>query len=376
VAAFLRLRSLRERVREVKLKQILLISAYHAGSHRYWCEALMRQFPEVGWTLLTLPARHFAWRIRGNPLSLLHEYSEQLAGNYDLCIATSMVDLATLRGLVPQLAATRCLLYFHENQFAYPVSSRQHQSLEPQMVNLYAALAADQILFNSEYNRSSFLAGVEGLMLALPDYTPQNLAARLREKSAVLPVPLELPAAPVARKPQTAIPKLLWNHRWEYDKGPALLLSILQQLHAEGVPLRLAIIGQQFRTAPPEFAEIQTLLAQSQTLQLEQWGYVEEVARYRCLLAESDIVLSTADHDFQGLAVLEAVAAGCTPVVPDALAYPEWFPPECRYGKGEAVRLIRRLLEGGGERPVPDLRFLGWETLKPRYAVLLESLLS
>jgi hypothetical protein len=42
-------------------------------------------------------------------------------------------------------------------------------------------------------------------------------------------------------------------------------------------------------------------------------------------------VLSTADQEFQGLAIQEAMASGCIPVVPDALSYPEYIPVECRY---------------------------------------------
>ena len=41
------------------------------------------------------------------------------------------------------------------------------------------------------------------------------------------------------------------------------------------------------------------------------------------VLKESDIFISTADHEFFGIAAVEAVAAGCIPVVPEHLAYPE-----------------------------------------------------
>ncbi|MFT7132051.1 MAG: hypothetical protein ACI81O_000759 [Cyclobacteriaceae bacterium] len=44
-------------------------------------------------------------------------------------------------------------------------------------------------------------------------------------------------------------------------------------------------------------------------------------ADYLALLGRSHVVLSTAIHEFPGVAVLEAVAVGCLPVVPDALAY-------------------------------------------------------
>ena len=45
--------------------------------------------------------------------------------------------------------------------------------------------------------------------------------------------------------------------------------------------------------------------------------------------------------------VMEAVAAGCLPAVPDRLVYPELYPAGFRYaaGEGEAARLILRLRE-------------------------------
>ncbi|HMW49077.1 MAG TPA: DUF3524 domain-containing protein, partial [Cellvibrionaceae bacterium] len=118
--------------------RILLLSAYDAPSHRYWRQGLIDQLSDYRFTCLTLPPRHFNWRIRGNPISWLD--APQLTAAYDLILATSMVDLATLRGLVPALSRTPCIYYCHENQFAYPESPRQMRPLEPLMVTLYGAL--------------------------------------------------------------------------------------------------------------------------------------------------------------------------------------------------------------------------------------------
>jgi hypothetical protein len=108
-----------------------------------------------------------------------------------LLIATSMVDLSTLRGFIPALAAKLpTLLYFHENQFAYPTRDAQRNNAEIQLVPLYAALCADSLVFNSEYNRSTFLAGARALLRRLPDYVPKGLLAAQLEQSHVLPVPV------------------------------------------------------------------------------------------------------------------------------------------------------------------------------------------
>ena len=148
--------------------RVLLLSAYAARSHVHWQQSLQAMFPEWHWQVLSLPPRYFSWRVRGNPLSWALQERATLEAGYDLLLATSMVDLATLRGLVPCLAQIPSVLYFHENQFDYPQDRQQHSLLEAQMVSLYAALVADHLLFNSHYNRDSFLGGVRALLHRLP----------------------------------------------------------------------------------------------------------------------------------------------------------------------------------------------------------------
>ena len=76
------------------MKRILLLSAYDAMSHRLWRQALQNGLPEFHWTVLSLPPRHFAWRSLGNALSWYDHPA--LAERYDLVMATSMTDLASL----------------------------------------------------------------------------------------------------------------------------------------------------------------------------------------------------------------------------------------------------------------------------------------
>ena len=49
--------------------KILLLSAYDAQSHKRWRTGLVAQFPEYQWTVLSLAARFFSWRLRGNAYS-------------------------------------------------------------------------------------------------------------------------------------------------------------------------------------------------------------------------------------------------------------------------------------------------------------------
>ncbi|MCB0969722.1 MAG: glycosyltransferase, partial [Ilumatobacter sp.] len=55
------------------------------------------------------------------------------------------------------------------------------------------------------------------------------------------------------------------------------------------------------------------------------WAETDEYPR---LLRSADVVVSTAHHEFYGIAVVEAIGAGAFPILPNRLVYPERIPPE------------------------------------------------
>jgi glycosyltransferase involved in cell wall biosynthesis len=345
-------------------------------------------FPAWQWQLLSLPPRHFSWRVRGNPLYWALAERPLLEQDYDLLVATSMVDLATLRGLVPALSRLPSIVYFHENQFDYPQHRQQHSLLEAQMVSLYSALAADRLVFNSGYNLRSFLKGCQALLQRLPDRVPPGIVAGFEASSQVLPVALKLQSAdavqplwPGAAGTMRDYPdrplRLLWAGRFEHDKGGDRLLLLLDELERSGLDYQLAVVGQQFRNSPAVFGQIE----QQFSHRLVQFGYVVDPKDYRALLGAADLVVSTATHEFQGLAVLEAVASGALPVVPDRLAYPEIYPghhcypsdlpdaaAEARSAAALVLRLARQLAQGTA--CVPDVSAFDQKQLRPVYSEL------
>lgn len=361
---------------------ILLLSAYDAHSHRRWRQGLVDAFPDWQWTVLTLPPRNFLWRIRGNSLSWAFSEWETLQQPYDLLLATSMTDLSTLKGLVPALARVPSIVYCHENQFAYP-DRRGKLRNEPIFVGLYATLAAERVIFNSNYNRQTFLGGAQTLLKKMPDAVPPGVIEHIAGKSCVIPVPLEQRWFTDTSRPDAGPLTIVWNHRWEYDKAPERMFAALLKLQEDGVDFRVHVIGQQFREQPPVFAEMRPLL----TSHIGEWGMLESDTDYQGLLQVSHVVLSTTLHEFQGLAVLEAVASGCIPLVPDRLAYPEFIPNEYRYPsypddaerESEAIATCLKKLsqdqQNGTLPKPPNLSKLSWSQLRADYEWEIRALL-
>lgn len=360
---------------------ILILSAYDAESHKSWRLGLVAAFPEYSFTVLTLPPRYFSWRIRGNSLSFADSLRQDPC-RYDLILATSMVDLSTLMGLVPKLAAVPSLLYFHENQFAFPKTQHAHASLEPQMVTLYSALSATTLAFNSRYNFDTYCQGIRDLLKRFPDAVPSGLVDNIRAKSHILPVPLSddvfnATHSYVVPERGDRDPSVVWNHRWEYDKGPDRLLALLNALPRD-LRVKFHIVGQRFKQCPDEMDQIHQLLRERGWL--GQWGPIASRHRYLDCLSEADVVLSTAIHDFQGLSVLEAMARGCFPVAPDRLAYPEYVDSAFRYRAfsddrdAEASAAAETLVSvlgsvdaASGARPSASAKSYRWQVLRKDY---------
>jgi glycosyltransferase involved in cell wall biosynthesis len=365
--------------------RILCLSAYDAASHRRWHEGLVKHLGDHEFTVLSLPPRHFRWRIRGNSIFWARERRDVLEQDWDTVIATSMVDLSALRGFVPKLADALNVVYFHENQFAYPVSEHQRDDGGPAVVNLYAALCADRVAFNSRYNRDSFIDGARDFLNGMPDFVPADVPRDLGERSRVVPVPL---ASSCFSDPELATPNMestdtplsiVWNHRWEYDKAPRRFFRALEQVSKRGLDFELHVLGQRFRTHPAIFDRAKDSLAEH----IATFGYVDDVQAYRDIVRRADLVVSTALHEFQGLAMLEAIAMGCRPLAPDRLAYPEYVPEMWRYASypddegrevGILAERIAELCEDAHSMrksaPV-DVSGYSWQVLTEAYRQLL-----
>lgn len=273
------------------------------------------------------------------------EKNDWLGQKPDAIVCNDMVSVADLRALLPPGMRTLPIAcYFHENQLTYPIPDEQVRDFQYGMTNITSALAADAVWFNSRVHMEAFLVAARRLLEKMPDCIPRGVCDAIRRKASVLYPPVELPGKNVKRDPHR-IPTILWPHRWEFDKNPEPFFAELIRLAGQRVPFRLVLLGEQFREAPRVFADSWESLRGH----IDHAGYIEDRAKYFELLTSCDIVVSTAIQENFGIAVVEAMLAGCQPVFPNRLAYPELLPAslhqQCLYENDEdLISALRRVL--------------------------------
>ncbi len=162
-------------------------------------------------------------------------------------------------------------------------------------------------------------------------------ANRARSPEVVHP-PFE-PAAFDAHPPRRGERcRIVWPHRWEHDKNPEAFFRAVATARGRRAstsrwpsPARPSGTSRTPSFAPRSCSATVSSISASR-------GSRDE---YAALLASSDVAVSTALNEFFGIAMIEACYAGCFPLVPERLAYPELYPPEMRYDSDD--ELVARL---------------------------------
>ncbi|WP_417384950.1 tRNA-queuosine alpha-mannosyltransferase domain-containing protein [Gimesia sp.] len=331
--------------------RVLAINAYHGGSHReflmQWISHSVHDF-----TTLTLPARHWKWRMQHAAVTLALEVRKRIeAGErWDAIFVTDMFDLPAFLGLIPAAtAALPRIVYFHENQWTYPLPQGETRDLTYGFINLKSALAADSLWFNSDFHQQEFFQASRDFLQRMPDYAFNAALEECVQQAAVISPGIQKKEM-TARSDQKRSLQLLWVARWEYDKNPEQFCDAIRMLDRAGVDFRLSVLGQSTPEIPDCFISLHTEYAD----RIDHWGFLEDRSEYQRVLAHADLVISTAIHEFFGISILEAVEAGCLPVLPSRLAYPEIFAetPECFYD-GSTESLVARI-EALSQSTQPD----------------------
>ena len=278
----------------------------------------------------------------------------ELAAPPDVVVTTDMLNLPEFVGVMSDglPPGVPVITYFHENQITYPLPRQDERDFHFGLANIYTALASRKVVFNSWFHQEEFLAAIPGVLGLMPDYRPDDVPERIRRRSAVLGVPLEIPET--APSSGDRPPIILWNHRWEEDKDPETFFRVMTRLDEMGIDFRIMMLGESFRERPDCFARAERSLAH----RIEHWGYLPSREAYLAAVSRCRVVVSTARHEFFGLAVREAIALGCFPLLPRRVVYPELVGGRNEHlynSEDELTQMLVDALNGPGPSVDPEL---------------------
>jgi len=321
--------------------KFLFLEPFFGGSHREFAEGLISH-SRHRIDLVTLPARFWKWRMRGAALYFFKKVTS--LADYHGLITTDLMSLADFKALAQGLCPPT-MVYFHENQFTYPLAPGEHMDYQFGFTDITTALAADRVIFNSQTHCDAFFKALPNFIKMMPEYRPGWVVDEIRSKADVLYPGCRFPAKAqkgqdFSRQPP---PLIIWNHRWEFDKNPAEFFRALDAIVDAGAEFRLALLGENCQTVPKAFVGARERYG----ARIVQYGYVESRQQYIDWLGQGAIVVSTAQQENFGISVVEAIRYGCIPLLPARLAYPEVIPT--RYHSDVLYRsyqdLVAKLLD-------------------------------
>ena len=321
-----------------------MVEPWLGGSHlAFWNGWAARSTHAV--EIVGLPARDWKWRMRAGAFELAGRLRR--TSPPDLLVVSDYLELPAFYGFLP-MAWSRipAIVYFHENQLTYPGSRLvldAERDLQFGFTNILSCTRAAGVVFNSRFHLHDFARAAEELLAVLPRPNPRAELEAALAAARVIPPGVEVEAIPLGMGAEPNAPlRVLFNHRWEHDKDPAAFLRTIAEARLRGACLELVLLGETFAELPQGTS---AALAALKELILHQ-GFLPSRTDYTARLGGCDLVVSTARHEFFGIAVLEAICAGATPLLPNRLSYPELVGEELA---AEALyddddQLVQRLL--------------------------------
>ncbi len=301
--------------------KILALEPYYGGSHKAFLD-LWVAYSVHNIKILHLPANKWKWRMRHSAVTFATQVNGFFEKDncFDAVFCSDMLNLAEFKGLASaSVDRLPSVLYFHENQLTYPNRVEDSRDLHFGLTNIISAHAANIVVFNSHWHKEEFLNAGRIIARKMPNNYFEEIIDAIAVKSMVVYPGIEVKNADKqATKRSTDYLNILWASRWEHDKCPQLLFSALKILAANGVKFKISVIGEQFSEIPNVFKVAKEEFKDN----IEAWGHLKRDEYYR-RLADADVFVSTAIHEFFGISVVEAIVSGAVPVLPNRLAYPE-----------------------------------------------------
>jgi len=312
---------------------ILAFEPFYGGSHKAFIDGWIKHSSHH-WELLTLPDENWRWRNRNAAVTLSTEVEQVLESGFkpDLIFTTSMIDTSTLISLLPRkLRTLPVITLFHENQLHYPLRSDNGRRHIDAVLNDYkSALASDQVWWNSDYNRKTLLENLPEFFKTVRIEDTKELHRnidKINKKSQIIPLGIDKfePKFSTGGEPV----HIVWAARWEHDKNPEEFFRALNILKTKGFNFKLSVIGEKTIGTPKCFNWAKERFKD----EIINWGFLPNRTDYINCLQNAEIVVSTSKHEFFGLSIFEAVSAGCLPILPNRVVYPELFTdfPQCIY---------------------------------------------
>lgn len=309
------------------MKELVIFDALHVGSHAAWSRGLADALGDCGWQarVVELPGRHWKWRMQGAAWWFADRARREGWKRPDALLVTDMVDVARLKGTLPRTwQGVPVAAYFHENQMTFPWKDDERASQQTgyAFINILSAWAADAVWFNSAHHRAAFLDALPQWLHRMPDAVPCGVREQVAERAVVLHPGLHLPPLleNALNRPLNSPPRIVWNHRWAYDKQPEFFIRALDELQARQIPFQLELMGPGDRTEP---GPLQDAL-RSGRFPVSSAEPARSPAEYWDRLMQADLLVHNPLQEYFGLSVVEALHAGVLPLLPDHHAYPEY----------------------------------------------------
>jgi glycosyltransferase involved in cell wall biosynthesis len=357
---------------------VVVAEPWFGGSHRAWAEGFAAASSN-NVTVVGLPPLGWRWRLRAGaaPLAERIRRAVEERGTWpSVLVVSGLVDISSLLGHLRAPSDLVVIAYMHESQLVYPTVDGTVDD-GAVLHNWNSWLVADEVWFNSTFHRDAVTDALPRWAAAQPEPIDHEVIERVVSRFRVLPVGVDRPA-PGPTTTRSGRPTVLWPHRWEPDKAPDVFVRAVEKLAAAGLDFDLVLAGEDTARSPARTE----LLARHGDRVRSAGPFSRD--DYEHWLGVSDIVVSCARHEFFGVAVVEAMMAGCVPVLPDDLSYPELLSPRVRsaalYQRGSfGSCLVDAVADLDGARAAvaglpQELAVFEWPNVAPRYDRRIEEL--